>query len=879
MTERYEGITHVFYSNNTDDGNIYIEPGLGQNLIINGTVAAPTAEGVDGSVQFNSLGDLAGDSTFLYDTLNNNLSIPHLKIEDIKGFKNSSALGYSTVYQGPNENFPQTINTAIVQLNNFGTDAQIARANNVIGIACPNYIYGASTGGVCVYEQSVVDDPFSEYPTALLYTNFTLEADVSSVSINETGDKIVFVDRSQLGYIYIYENILGTWTKIFDTALDARAIKYTVDGARQALLYVDSTSHFKVYDFVGPEQNLIDFSIAFDPATLNLSINKGVLAFYRLENLYIYSYNSGTLAWDLSYSYVDPLYEYKSIDVIDTLSGYTATTTNDNFLKIIENGAVTSFAGTFSYSCINSVYVFAFDGTTIKIYQKVSGTWTLLSQSYTTSGITRMTCNEEYLVCSRLVTEDALILKIVPYTEGPVLINQISMGVTESNNKLTINSMYGTEFDNNVQISGTTTTNLLNVQSAGTVSSPAINFGSSTGIYEDTNEINVCVGGVDKLVVNTNYTETGNVRIGDGTVSSPAVSFSSDLDTGIYKSAADEIAITTGGNRMMRISQADGVRMDGNLTINNDLFFGSVNNSIQNVADLYMRIDAVGGTRMTWDGVHTVSYVPYRTLHNGDVSHPAFSFIDSTNTGMYLEPGNTLSFAVDGVKVAEFNDTPNLIKTDNYYGLTTNSTGIAMTTNMRLLTNNTDRLMLGNGGNNLTTASFGDSSNLNSQNPTGGSIVKVVASGAGKWGQENVVLAGATQFHLFLATTTGVGSITTNGATTSYNTTSDYRLKENVELLTNQLERIDKLKPVKYTWKNKEINGEGFLAHELAEVFPEAVYGEKDAVDENGKIVPQGIDTTFLTGSLVACIKELRTELNAAKIEIEAMKTEMATFV
>lgn len=107
-----------------------------------------------------------------------------------------------------------------------------------------------------------------------------------------------------------------------------------------------------------------------------------------------------------------------------------------------------------------------------------------------------------------------------------------------------------------------------------------------------------------------------------------------------------------------------------------------------------------------------------------------------------------------------------------------------------------------------------------------------------------------------------VGQITV-GATTTYGTTSDHRLKQNVAPMQGRLAQIMQLRPVTYNWKFDNSPGEGFIAHELAEVCPYAVVGEKDAVDENGNIKPQNIDTSFLIGTLVAAIQELKLEFDA----------------
>jgi hypothetical protein len=123
---------------------------------------------------------------------------------------------------------------------------------------------------------------------------------------------------------------------------------------------------------------------------------------------------------------------------------------------------------------------------------------------------------------------------------------------------------------------------------------------------------------------------------------------------------------------------------------------------------------------------------------------------------------------------------------------------------------------------------------------------------------------------------TEVGRIATAASATSYLTSSDYRLKENISPMTGALEKISALKPCTYTWKADGSAGQGFIAHELQAVVPDCVTGEKDAVeivddldDEGKKIgtkeVPayQGVDTSFLVATLVAAIQELSAKVAA----------------
>ena len=117
------------------------------------------------------------------------------------------------------------------------------------------------------------------------------------------------------------------------------------------------------------------------------------------------------------------------------------------------------------------------------------------------------------------------------------------------------------------------------------------------------------------------------------------------------------------------------------------------------------------------------------------------------------------------------------------------------------------------------------------------------------------------------ASNTLVGAIGVNTSTTAYNTSSDYRLKENIAPMTGALAKVAQLKPVTYKWKVDGSDGEGFIAHELQEVVPECVSGEKDAVDADGNPVYQGIDTSFLVATLTAAIQELKA-INDTQAEL-----------
>jgi len=119
------------------------------------------------------------------------------------------------------------------------------------------------------------------------------------------------------------------------------------------------------------------------------------------------------------------------------------------------------------------------------------------------------------------------------------------------------------------------------------------------------------------------------------------------------------------------------------------------------------------------------------------------------------------------------------------------------------------------------------------------------------------------------------GYIQYSSTTTSYVTSSDYRLKENITPMTGALAKVAQLKPVTYDWKSGG-SSQGFIAHELAEVVPDCVKGEKDALDKDGNPDYQGIDTSFLVATLTSAIQELKAIVDAQAAEIAELKAKVA---
>jgi hypothetical protein len=117
-----------------------------------------------------------------------------------------------------------------------------------------------------------------------------------------------------------------------------------------------------------------------------------------------------------------------------------------------------------------------------------------------------------------------------------------------------------------------------------------------------------------------------------------------------------------------------------------------------------------------------------------------------------------------------------------------------------------------------------------------------------------------------------VGSIDVTTSATSYNTSSDYRLKESIAPMTGALTTVAQLKPVTYKWKSDGSDGQGFIAHELQAVVPDCVTGEKDAIDADGKPIHQGVDTSFLVATLTSAIQEQQALIESLTTRLTALE-------
>jgi hypothetical protein len=244
---------------------------------------------------------------------------------------------------------------------------------------------------------------------------------------------------------------------------------------------------------------------------------------------------------------------------------------------------------------------------------------------------------------------------------------------------------------------------------------------------------------------------------------------------------------------------------------------------------------------------------------------PAMSLNGSTRA-LYLYKNDTSGA---GLRLESSNTNFEIIAGDS--GVLMYSTGDDP---IRFGTSNTERARIDSSGNLLVGTTSGTSRLV--VTTTTGSASTVTFDGSVGNGI-NIKTTYASTGSLYLnfqnSAGNGTGSISQNGTTTvAYTTSSDYRMKENVAPMTGALAKVSALNPVTYTWKEDGSSGEGFIAHELQEVCPHAVVGEKDAVNEDGSINPQGIDTSYLVATLTAAIQEQQAIIEQMQSRLAALE-------
>jgi|5B_taG_2_1085324.scaffolds.fasta_scaffold53020_2 hypothetical protein len=319
-------------------------------------------------------------------------------------------------------------------------------------------------------------------------------------------------------------------------------------------------------------------------------------------------------------------------------------------------------------------------------------------------------------------------------------------------------------------------------------------------------------------------------------------------------------------------------------TVGDDIALNSDSAQITFGADSEVRLDHTADTGLTLQGSGLNTNFSLLAFHTTDGTTPDLRLgKSSSNTvGTFAE---TASGEALGQIRFTGQDSNNAARSGGAIAVeqTASSTGSTVPSAMKFSTTGSERMRIVNEGlliNCTSTLHSGVERSLEVENHGSNGFVAIF-KGNNK-DHETVAIhnsdTSGTRILLVFKTSgstgTLVGRVTSDGSTTNYATSSDYRLKENVSYDFDATTRLKQLKPARFNWIADESNTtvDGFIAHEVSSVVPEAVIGEKDAVDADGNIDPQGIDQSKLVPLLTKALQEQQATIEALTARITALE-------
>ena len=390
---------------------------------------------------------------------------------------------------------------------------------------------------------------------------------------------------------------------------------------------------------------------------------------------------------------------------------------------------------------------------------------------------------------------------------------------------------------------------------------------------------------------NDKFILSGTLQLDDGSASAPALTFNSDTNMGLYRGGTDILKFVTAGADAVTIDASQNVGIgvvpeawqstrsalqvgdstavwgDGskNSWFTNNVYRNSSNNEV------YINASYASEITMTNGGIINFKVAPSGSADATIGWTTAMTIDNSGNVGIGTSsPAGKLSISNGTIFVGSEANTTQTNNLLNGYGYRIGATlygsvGIRSSYNsgtnqasLDFYTEATERMRIDSSGNVLVgTTSTLSSAKVTIKTPdgSGAQIPMCIAVGLVSDGFGGISFRNPDGVQ---------GTIAINSTSVTYNTSSDYRLKENVVTEWDATTRLKQLKPSRFNFiADADTTVDGFLAHEVSSIVPEAITGTKDAVDADGKPDYQGIDQSKLVPLLVKTIQELEARITA----------------